>query len=83
MVVQHLHTVPGVSSNLTFTTNFISLKCYLVAFAVWGRRVLVRILLVAPYKNTLVYRHREVVKDNDKQQPVCFYMVLYKNTLSI
>jgi hypothetical protein len=22
MVVQHLHTVPGVSSNLTFTTNF-------------------------------------------------------------
>ena len=36
-----------------------------------------------PYKNTLVYRHREVVKDNDKQQPVCFYMVIYKNTLSI
>jgi protein-tyrosine phosphatase len=23
MVVQHLHTVPGVSSNLTFTTKFI------------------------------------------------------------
>jgi hypothetical protein len=22
MVVQHLHTVPGVSSNLTFTTKF-------------------------------------------------------------
>jgi hypothetical protein len=29
----------------------------------------------APCKNALVYRHREVVKDNDKQQPVCFYMV--------
>ncbi len=48
MVVQHLHTVPGVSSNLTFTTNFISLKCYLVAFAVWGRRVLVRIQVGRP-----------------------------------
>jgi hypothetical protein len=24
MVVQHLHTVPGVSSNLTFTTNYLS-----------------------------------------------------------
>ena len=27
MVVQHLHTVPGVSSNLTFTTIFIPGLC--------------------------------------------------------
>ena len=37
-------------------------------------------LPVSPYKNTLVYRHREVVKDNDKQQLVCFYMVKKKPT---
>ena len=28
--------------------SFISLKCYLVAFAVWGRRVLVRIQVGRP-----------------------------------
>ena len=48
MVVHLLHTEQGVGSNPTVTTNFISLKCYLVAFAVWGRRVLVRIQVGRP-----------------------------------